>query len=76
MSSEQRLLKGIRRTTVVALSALAVASVGAVALATVFAFDAVASGRASPFVVVVPPAALSVFAWLEYLRSAWLVPSK
>ncbi|HEX7662882.1 MAG TPA: hypothetical protein VF407_00145 [Polyangiaceae bacterium] len=58
------------------LSVRAATSIGVVALATVFAFDAVASGRASPFVVVLPPAALSLFAWLEYLRSAWLVPSK
>ncbi|MEO8797677.1 MAG: hypothetical protein ABI551_07325, partial [Polyangiaceae bacterium] len=58
------------------VSARAVASVGIVALATLVAFDAVASGRASPFVVVLPPAALSLFAWAEYLRSAWLIPSK
>lgn len=58
------------------VSARAVASVGVVVLATIVAFDAVASGRASPFVVVLPPAALSLFAWLEYRRSAWLIPSK
>ena len=58
------------------VSARAALAVLSIALATMLAFDAVASGRAAPLVVVVPPLGLFIYAAFEYVRSAWLVPSK
>lgn len=58
------------------LSARAALAVLAIALATLLAFDAVASGRAPPSIVTLPPLALFIYAAIEYLRSAWFVPSR
>lgn len=60
------------------VSAGVVVAVAASAFLTFLAFDAVASGRASPsvqiFVLALPQAALLFLAILEYRRSRWLVP--
>ncbi|MGH7283281.1 MAG: hypothetical protein ACRELY_17280 [Polyangiaceae bacterium] len=67
------LLAAVFSRRVSSRGALAVLGIG---LATILAFDAAASGRAQPAIVIVPPLGLFIYAAIEYLRSAWLLPSK